>query len=180
MSPTFLQRSLVCACACLALASTSVWAAAAVDDETPWQEDAAPAAPAFSTGSLVPIDMGANAALRYGIDPATVSIGKDQVVRFVTVATSSTGTQNVWYQGINCDKGEFKIYARWSLASSAGPAHWYNVDSPEWRSLFEGNAMARPALSLAQGGMCDGRSPNQPIRKMLNDLYRGPHNDITR
>lgn len=172
MMHIFLRRSL--ACAALALMGTGALAATYNDDdETPWQEDAPTAAPAFSTGSLVKIDMGVNSALRYGIDPATLSIGKDDVVRYVMVATSNSGAQNVWYQGIQCKQGAVKTYARWSLASSDSPAHWYMVENAEWRSLFDGSALARPALVMAREGLCDGPSPNRPISKMLRDLQQG-------
>lgn len=171
MKHTCLRRGLICAA--LALLGTGAMAADYADDETPWQEDAPSAAPSFSTGSLVRIDMGSNSALRYGIDPATLSVGKDDVVRFVMVATSNTGAQNVWYQGIHCKQGAVKTYARWTLASSDGPAHWYPVDNAEWRSLFDGSAVARPALVLARDGACDGTSPNRPISKMLRELQQG-------
>lgn len=172
MTHTTLRRGLLCAA--LILLCTGAGAAAAYDDdETPWQEDAPAAPPSFSTGSLVRIDMGVNSALRYGIDPATLSIGKDDVVRFVMVATSNSGAQNVWYQGINCKRGDFKTYARWTLASSEGPAHWYTTENAEWRTLFDGSALARPALVLAREGLCDSASPNRPISKMLRDLQQG-------
>lgn len=180
MTHAFFRRSIVWACAALALSSTAAWAASNDYEETPWQEDAPTAAPSFSTGSLVKLDMGVNNALRYGIDPATLTIGKDSVVRYVMVATSGNGTQNVWYQGINCSKGEVKTYARWALASSDGPAHWYNVENPEWRSLLDGSAVVRPALVLARDGVCDNASPNGPVDKMLRALYQGIRTDSYR
>jgi len=178
MTYAFLRRSWVWACATLALCSATAMAATALDDdETPWQEDAPASAPAFSTSSLLGIDLGNSSALRFGIDPATLSIGKDDVVHYVMVATSTSGAQNVWFQGINCHKGEVKTYARWTLASSEGPAHWYMAENAEWHSLFEGSTFVRPALNLAQSGLCDGSTPNRPIAKMLRDLRQGPQVD---
>ena len=41
-----------------------------------------------------------------------------------------------------------------------------------WRPI-SGLAVTRIALKLAQTGMCDGRTPNGPVPRMLQDLERG-------
>ena len=56
-----------------------------------WKEIEAPAPPALRTQGLIPLDI-PGASLRFGVDPASISVGGDDVVRYVVVATSRTGT----------------------------------------------------------------------------------------
>ena len=61
-----------------------------------WKEVDVPPPPAFNKDKLVPVDMPPHVTLKLGVDPATLSISNDGVVRYVMVATSSAGT-------IQCD-----------------------------------------------------------------------------
>jgi len=117
-----------------------------------WQELDVPPAPAFSDKGLLPLDMPASAALKFGVDPTTLVISKDGVVRYVVVATSSSGARNVMYEGIRCVTGEVKTYAR---QNSSG--QWVSVAEPSWRPLH-GGAAAAHALALARQGACSSRS----------------------
>ena len=61
----------------------------------------------------VPFDVGGRdeSPLRFAIDPKSVSIGKDNVVRYTVLITSKTGARNVNYEGLRCDTAERRIYA---------------------------------------------------------------------
>jgi 5-(carboxyamino)imidazole ribonucleotide synthase len=59
-------------------------------------ESDTPAAPAFDISKLVDVTVDAQGALRYGVDPATLQIGKDGVVRYVMVARSTNGELKCW------------------------------------------------------------------------------------
>ena len=56
-------------------------ASAQVFAEPDWQESEAPAPPAFSSKQLIAIEMPNYVALRLGLDPATLSITPDGIVR---------------------------------------------------------------------------------------------------
>ncbi|MDP2368963.1 CNP1-like family protein [Rhodoferax sp.] len=132
------------------------WTAAIGQAPTPgvdWQESDAPLAPAFSDTGLVPIAMPANAALQYGVDPNTLTITRDGVVRYVMVASSTTGVRNVMYEGIRCASSEVKTYARQNAAGQ-----WAPVSEPQWRPLQGGNAVTAHAMALARQGVCSGRT----------------------
>jgi len=58
-----------------------------------WKETEAPPPPPLRTTGLIPIDV-AGSSLRFGVDPASISVGADRVVRYVVVATSASGTVN--------------------------------------------------------------------------------------
>ncbi|MDD4944117.1 MAG: CNP1-like family protein, partial [Rhodoferax sp.] len=83
---------------------------AALDPD--WQESEAAAPPAFSAAHLVAIDMPHYVSLKFGVDPATLSITPDGIVRYVMVAQNATGSVNAMYEGIRCATGQVKTYAR--------------------------------------------------------------------
>ena len=117
-----------------------------------WQESDVPPPPSVSDKDLIPIDMPANLALRFGVDPSTLAITKDGVIRYVMVAESRTGSRNVMYEGVRCATSEVKTYARqdWS-------GQWAPVSQAQWRPLQGGGAAAH-AMALSRQGACSGRS----------------------
>ena len=116
------------------------------------RDEVVPPPPAFSKDKLLPLDMPIFMSLRFGVDPASISISSTRTVRYVIVATSVTGASNVMYEGLRCEAGEFITYAR---QSSDG--QWNLVPKPQWRPLTDINT-ARHALAFARQGACEGRS----------------------
>lgn len=117
-----------------------------------WKEADVPAPPTFSTKQLLPIEMPSYVSLQFGVDPATLTITFDGIVRYVMVATNASGSVNAMYEGIRCATGEVKTYAR-SNASGV----WTNVTEPPWRNMSD-NLPSKHALAFARQGACDGRS----------------------
>jgi len=139
-------------------------------DDPDWREDlrAGSQPPAFVRDRLLPIAV-AGSALRYGIDPATVSIGPDRVVRYVVVAQSAGGgAVNALYEGIRCNKAEVKIHARYSPDSG-----WVPVVDAEWKPLH-GNGPGRHSLLIARGGACVGNASNGTAAQVVRDLAASP------
>jgi len=68
------------------------------------------------------------------IDPKTLALGDDGVVRYAMVIKVKDGVDNVTYEGIRCDSKEFKVYAvgdagsRWIKATNA---KWLPVEYKE-------------------------------------------------
>jgi hypothetical protein len=168
-----MKRSLAlgAGCAALLLCAATGWAQTTRLETTDkdWQEADVPAPPAFDQARLVPFVVSANSALRYGIDPTTVSIGSDGVIRYVVVATSTSGALNVLYEGLRCASREAKTYARWNPEH---PGHWVVAERPEWRPLA-GPAASRIASTLARGGFCEGGMAKGTPESMLRELRYG-------
>ncbi len=122
------------------------------EDDADWQEIAVPPAPSFSKSALIGIDMPTYTALKFGVDPTTLTVTRDGVVRYVMVALSPSGSSSAMYEGIRCKTGEFKTYARFSSAGQ-----WVDVKDSKWRPLNDNNT-SRHALAMARQGACDGRS----------------------
>lgn len=134
-------------------------------DNPDWKEVAAPPPPPFSKDRLIPIEMPPYVSLRFGVDPTSLSITDDGVVRYVMVATNSSGSINAMYEGIRCATGEVKTYARYSSAGQ-----WASVQDPQWRSLTD-NLPSKHALAFARQGACEGRSATaRSVTAIVNAL----------
>ncbi len=152
----------------LALACLGGVAAAMADDEPAWKEMAVAPPGSFSTTELQHFTVSSGSSLVYGIDPQTLAVGEDGVIRYVMVARSPSGALNALYEGIRCGSAETKTYARWDNNRSA----WHTPTNAEWRPLsFSG--MTRPAMILAKEGLCNGKAVNGTPREMLASLKNG-------
>jgi hypothetical protein len=112
-----------------------------------WNEVEVPPPPALRTDGLVAIDVGSS-SLKFGVDPASVAVGKDRVVRYVIVATSSSGAVNAMYEGILCDRDEYRVYAR-----HTGQA--WHVAQSEWKSVKDGVEAVHVRAVARAGGTAD-------------------------
>lgn len=81
--------------------------------------------PAFpSTSGLLEFDVSPGHDFKFYVDPATLSVGEDRVVRYALIARSPSGVENVRFEGLRCATGEYRIYAvgrpdgRWSVRTS--------------------------------------------------------------
>jgi hypothetical protein len=156
-----MQRRILALALCSAAAATSSQVVAPGNPD--WKEVEAPPPPAVRIQGLVPLEV-PGTSLRFGIDPASVSVGKDSIVRYVVVATSSTGTVNAMYEGIRCDAGEVKVYARHNPDSG-----WVPARTSEWQAL-QSTPNSRHSLAIARNGACLGRAPNGSAVQIVQDL----------
>jgi hypothetical protein len=100
---------------------------------------------------LLPLEMPSYVNLKFGIDPHTVSVGPDGVVRYVVVAQSASGARSVMFEGINCYRWEFKTYAR------MGPDNrWTPLPNAPWRLIDNSIGSTRHALAFARQAACSG------------------------
>ena len=129
-----------------------------------WKELETPAPPAFELSRLVPFDVSINSTLKFGVDPATITIGQDGVVRYVIVARSGSGTVNAMYEGLRCSTGEMRTYARYNASGG-----WARTTDSEWRSVFA-NAATRHTLMFAKQGGCTDNAPPRSVNDIVRSL----------
>ncbi len=81
------------------------------EDKKVWQEEKykLPAAPDMD--KLIPFEVNVSNANRFLVDPDSVSVGNDGVVRFTVVIESSGGARTVNYEGLRCKTRERRLYA---------------------------------------------------------------------
>jgi hypothetical protein len=157
-------------------------AAAAVGCSTPqlsvsenpdWQETEAPAPPALRTRNLIPLEL-PGTSLRFGVDPESITVGADRVVRYVVVASSSTGTVNAIYEGIRCVSGDVKVYARHNPDSG-----WVPARNSDWQPLHS-TPNSRHSLYIARNGACLGRGASGTPAQIVQDLRAPSHTKFER
>ncbi|MBG9389991.1 CNP1-like family protein [Caenimonas aquaedulcis] len=157
-----MRRSLVA----LALTACALASHAQLNPVDPdWKEVEAPPPGALVVDGAIPLEM-PRSLLRFGVAPASVSIGADGIVRYVVVATSASGAVNGLYEGIRCNTGEFKVYARHNPGSG-----WVIAKDAQWKSLHETHVSAH-SLAIARTGACIGHGTNQTASAILRDLRR--------
>jgi hypothetical protein len=128
-----------------------------------WKEAEVPPPPAVQTERLIPLELPPS-GLRFGVDPASVVLGDDGVIRYVVVATSASGAVNAMYEGIRCDSAQFKVFARYNPGSG-----WVKNSNLEWQSLHDAQRSAH-TLVFARTGGCVGHSANRSAAQIVRDL----------
>ncbi|MBV9360409.1 MAG: CNP1-like family protein, partial [Betaproteobacteria bacterium] len=107
-------------------------------NRTPAPSEAQVELPAYpAVARLIEFEKHPGAAFRYFIDPETLSVDKEGVVRYVLVARSSSGVQNVSYEGLRCETAEYRFYA---FGQADGT--WSRSRS-DWRSLQQSQPLQR-------------------------------------
>lgn len=133
-----------------------------------WKEVEAPPPPPLRAQGLIPIEV-AGTSLRFGVDPKSITVGADEVVRYVVVATGSGGAVNGMYEGVHCGKGQVKVYARHNPDSG-----WVATKGSDWQDLRAGSASVRHSLAIARGGACQENTPNGSPAQIAQDLKAPP------
>src|SRR5262249_5681 len=96
---------------------------------------------------------------RFYIDPDSVSVGADGVVRYTLVVKAAGGATNVSYEGMRCSTGEQKLYAIGQAGGKWGPARaatWRPIEMRQYtrhynelyEEIFCREAMIPPAPRL--------------------------------
>ena len=67
--------------------------------------------PPAKRGELIEFFVAATSEFRFFVDAASLSVGSDGIVRYVLVARSSAGAENVSFEGMRCATREVRIYA---------------------------------------------------------------------
>ncbi|MBX3586494.1 MAG: CNP1-like family protein [Ramlibacter sp.] len=147
----------------LALVATAA-AAQLTPVDPDWKELDAPPPPAFDVARLVPFDVNIGSQLKFGVDPATIQIGSDGIVRYVIVAQSSSGVINAMYEALRCGTGEVRTLARYNASGG-----WSAADRAEWRSLWASQPSKHSLMFAKQGG-CVGNSPPRSVAQIVRDL----------
>ncbi|MDT8989524.1 CNP1-like family protein [Curvibacter sp. APW13] len=135
--------------------------------EVEWVEAAVPPAPAFQPSGGLAIAMPLHVSVKVAVDPSTVVIGSDGVVRYVAYMTNQSGSISAVYEGIRCPTDEVKTYARWNQSNG-----WLPIAEPVWKEI-NSNLPSKHAFAIARQGACDVRLPRSSVAEILGALKRG-------
>ncbi|MGL4667173.1 MAG: CNP1-like family protein, partial [Saezia sp.] len=109
----------------------------ASDNWLNWQENEVTSIPAFDLKTSIRINIDPHSQLQWYVDPNTISIGEDRIVRYVVLGVSKSGTVNAMYEGVFCKNGAYKTYARVAGKVDQATFEWRQIETPEWQDLSD-------------------------------------------
>lgn len=122
--------------------------------------------PAPRAARLLGFRAGPASDFDFGVDAGSLSVAGDGVVRYVLVARSPSGAQNVSYEAISCRAGEYRLYA---IGRSDGS--WQRQESP-WRAIGPRTPAQRV---LMRAYFCPKRIAIGSAAEGVSALQRGGH-----
>jgi hypothetical protein len=105
----------------------------------------------------------------YLIDASTLSPGSDGVVRYVLVVRTAGGAQNISFEGIHCEEGNWKLYA-----TGGSDGQWSKARISEWRPI-ENKPVNRYHAALSRELFCPNGIPIATADEGRNALRLGKH-----
>jgi len=121
--------------------------------------------------NLVEFYVSAATDFKYYIDTSTLSVSPgSREIRYVMVARSPSGAQNVNYEAIRCPS-EYRV-----LAVGRSDGTW-SGRSGEWREMTKGTSLGWP-YALSRNYFCPHRDPVRTVAEAADALQRGTHPDV--
>jgi hypothetical protein len=121
--------------------------------------------------NLVEISVSATTDFKYFVDASTLSVApKERTVRYVLVARSPNGVDNVTFEAIRCPD-QYRV-----LAVGQGDGKWGGRQS-DWREIQRGSGLSWQ-YALARYYFCPHRDPIRSKDEGVYALERGSHPDV--
>ncbi len=138
-------------------------------EEKPWEEQKLQMPPYPKDETLLKIQVSGATSFDFFIDLASVSVGRDGVIRYTLLARSDSGAKNVSFEGIKCYGRESKLYA-----FGRPDGTWSQARNSKWVRISGLQANHQHA-TLADDFFCPGRLIVTSTREALEALRRGGH-----
>jgi hypothetical protein len=119
--------------------------------------------------ALIAFDPGRRTSMRYFVDPASVAVVHEGIVRFTLVVRGDGAAANVSYEAIRCKTYERKVYA---YGRSDGT--WQPVRNPAWTRIGGQDADGHRHV-LYESFFCPSRQIIASAREGVEALGRGGH-----
>lgn len=81
------------------------------EEETAWQEDAVVFPEMPPAERMKALYVSPTATNRFFVDPVSLTVGGDGVIRYVMLVETPGGARNMTYEGLRCSTREKRIYA---------------------------------------------------------------------
>ena len=140
-----------------------------------WREDniELPSPPSADAYNEVQVSNMGRSILK--VDPSSVRVGNDGVVRFVYAIISSSGVANIFYEAYRCETSEYKVYA----TSGAYDKSWSALRKTIWRPILpQGHLNYRE--DLRRYYICPWGGGAQTVSKMTGALKKGKIKKVNR
>jgi hypothetical protein len=120
---------------------------------------------------LQPFFVSSASSFKFFIDKASLLVGADRIIRYTLVARSPSGAENITYEGINCQAGEYIIYA-------VGVNGEWIARPAEWRPI-EPRSVQRWHNALQREFFCPNNVAIWSAEEGLHALAIGGHPNAT-
>lgn len=122
---------------------------------------------------LLAFRVGAHPVGRFLLDPESLTVGEDGVIRYTLVMRGSGGASTTTFEGVRCGTRERRLYA--NLERDGG---WRPFKKSAWQPLpVAGSSIAMfaysgndPRATLAYGYLCDGSAPRRAREDIIGRL----------
>ena len=105
--------------------------------------------------------------LEIQLDPDSIRVGNDRVVRYLLRIRSPGGAANLFYEGLRCETAEYRTYA---YAGSRGG--WQRMRDSDWQALSAGGT-SRYRQLLQRRYFCDPVSGHLPAEAIVERVRYG-------
>ncbi len=136
-------------------------------EPAPEEALAMPAYPAAAR--LVEVPVAGGGSFRYYVDPASVSAGRDGIVRYSVVARSPAGSENVFYEGLRCATRQYRVYA---IGRSDGT---WGGRQGDWQALAASPSAQPWRGVLFREYFCPASDPVRTSAEGVQALEQGGH-----
>jgi hypothetical protein len=126
-----------------------------------WEETEVKIPTAPPSKDLKPFYVSATTPLKFALDAPSITFGKDEVIRYVVVITSSSGAQQVTYEGIRCEKYEWRLYA-----TMQSDGKWSKSPNSRWQ-VIKNTSYNSYQASLAKDAFCDNSIPRRSAKEII-------------
>ncbi len=126
-----------------------------------WEETEVKIPTAPPSKDLKPFYVSATTQLQFALDAPSIAFGKDEVIRYVIVITTPSGAKQVTYEGIRCEKYEWRLYAtmqsdgKWSKSANS---RWQGIKNTSYNSYH---------AALVRDAFCDNAIPRRSAQEII-------------
>jgi hypothetical protein len=126
-----------------------------------WEEAEVKIPTAPPSKDLKPFYVSGTTQLNFALDAPSIVFGKDEVIRYVVVITTPSGAQQVSYEGIRCEKYEWRLYA--TMQKDGG---WHKSANSRWQVINNTGYNSYHA-ALVRDAFCDNAIPRRSAKEII-------------
>jgi hypothetical protein len=153
---------------------------AKLDEAQKQQAAEAQPEPPYGRGELIEFYVAATSAFKFFVDASSLSVDNEGIVRYVLIARSESGAENVSFEGMRCATGEVRTYALGRDGAWVGrPTDWRKIEArtvQRWHNALyrEYFCPQREPITSAKEGVLALRMGGHPLTKALSEDPRFP------
>jgi hypothetical protein len=167
---TPILKGLICTLATISFCSQAQYKTLDPADENDidaprfWNEAEVKIPSAPPSKNLKPFFVSINTPLTFAIDADSLALGQDDVLRYILVITSPSGAKQISYEGIRCEKYEWRLYG--TLTSDG---QWRKNPTSKWQLIMP-NSYNRYHSALVKDAFCENSIPRRDIKEIVQLL----------